>query len=204
MAAKKFGIKSILGILSVVSHPSGNPASTAGNGSSRYRKGSSDLVVPVGVTPYRTALRGVVAIVTVTFGCFASSLAMSIMGIVWPGPMWGTRRKWRLLAAIVGNFEKRGNDSSLLKQKLKKCDLGETAPEIEAMSPWAHHHTPLLESNSTHSESKTLQLQGGIGSPAVAPTHESVDLSLWFSLQIPLHLSIFQSSASYDLLERPK
>lgn len=101
MADKKFGIRSKLGILSVLSHPSGSPASAVGNGSSRYRKGSLDLVDSVGATPYRVALRGVVAMVMIRFCCFARSFAMSTMGIVWPGPMWGIRRKWRLLVDIV-------------------------------------------------------------------------------------------------------
>ncbi|KAL4592095.1 hypothetical protein LXL04_005078 [Taraxacum kok-saghyz] len=93
---------------------------------------------------------------------------------------------------------------SRLRCQLPSTIGGKTAPEIEAMSPWEHHRTPLPESNSTRSESKTLQLQGGIGSPVAEPIHGSTDLFLWFSLQIPLHLSIFQSPASYDLLERPK
>ncbi|KVH99934.1 hypothetical protein Ccrd_021814 [Cynara cardunculus var. scolymus] len=81
------------GRASALSHPSGSPASAAGNGSSRKRTGSPELMCCWRLGPYRMALRGVVTMVTTTFGRCASSLAMSIMGMVWPGANKGIKRK---------------------------------------------------------------------------------------------------------------
>ncbi|KAI3806551.1 hypothetical protein L1987_22459 [Smallanthus sonchifolius] len=42
---------------------------------------------------FRTAFRGVVTMVTITFRRCASSLAMAIIGMVWPGASKGIKRK---------------------------------------------------------------------------------------------------------------
>ncbi|KAJ0949739.1 hypothetical protein HanRHA438_Chr01g0041881 [Helianthus annuus] len=92
-AAAKFGSRCRPGRASALSHPSGSPFSIAGNSSSRKHTGSPDLICSWRVEPYLRAFRGVVTMVTVTFGRCARNLAMSIMGMMWPGARNGIRRK---------------------------------------------------------------------------------------------------------------
>ncbi|CAL5422275.1 unnamed protein product [Camellia sinensis] len=84
MATLKFLSRSREGTVSTVSHLSGRPASTDGNRRERRRRGSPDSIARLMIGLNLEARRGVVTTVTVT-PCCANNLAMSIMGMKWPG-----------------------------------------------------------------------------------------------------------------------
>ncbi|CAL5419827.1 unnamed protein product [Camellia sinensis] len=92
MATLKFLSRSREGTVSTVSHLSGRPASTDGNRRERRRRGSPDSIARLMIGLNLEARRGVVTTVTVT-PCCANNLAMSIMGMKWPGAIRGTKTK---------------------------------------------------------------------------------------------------------------
>ena len=92
IATKKLTIKFGVGMVSKLSHPSGKPAATDGNGRWRIRRGRPDAVARLIVWRNLAAMRGVVMTVTVT-PCCANNLAMSTMGMKWPGHIRGNRTK---------------------------------------------------------------------------------------------------------------
>lgn len=92
IAPKNFFSKSGEVTVSKVSQPFGNPASAEGNVRSRRRRGRPEAVARSMVCRNLAVMRGVVMIVTV--GPFwANNLAMSIMGMKWPGDISGNRTK---------------------------------------------------------------------------------------------------------------
>lgn len=93
MPMTKFLNKCREGRASMLSHPSGRPALADGNGTWRSWIWSPDLLAREMIVLDRVAWRGVVIIVTIV-PWWASSLAMSIMGIRWPCAKCGSKTKW--------------------------------------------------------------------------------------------------------------
>ncbi|POO01808.1 hypothetical protein TorRG33x02_025850 [Trema orientale] len=92
VASKKFLIKLRVASWLMFSHPSGKPASKAGKWRVRIWIWRPDSLARSIMELNLMALRGVVTMVTLV-PCWANSLAMSIIGMRWPGDIKGTKTK---------------------------------------------------------------------------------------------------------------